>query len=88
MTAVYIVTHAYELDGCEESKIIGAYATLKDARLAVRRKRRYPGFCDHPKGFHIDCYELGRDQWSEGFVTVPARKKKQPSSAKSRLKSR
>ena len=76
MDAVYIVTHSYELEGADEIKIIGAYASHSDARLAVRRKRRYPGFRDHPNGFHIDRFEIGRDQWSEGFVTLPGVKKR------------
>ena len=81
MTSVFLVTHAYELRGEEQIKIIGVYKSKKDARLAVRRKKRMEGFRDHPKGFHIDCLELGKDQWSEGFFTysyVSKTKKKPP----------
>ncbi len=60
--------HSYEREnGDDEVKLIGVYATKADARLAVRRKRRRPGFRDYPRGFHISCLEIGRDQWSEGF---------------------
>ena len=83
MKAVFIVTHSYELQGAEQIKIIGAYASKKDAQLAVRRKKRYPGFRKYPKGFYIDCFELGRDQWDEGFITYYYTPKKK-SSAKSR----
>jgi hypothetical protein len=69
MAAVYIVTHTHDLDGFEDAKMIGVYASRKDAQLAVKRKRTFPGFRDHPKGFHVARLELGRDQWSEGFVT-------------------
>ena len=41
----------------------------------------FGGFCDNPRlidplsddeeaGFYIDEYELDKDQWTEGFVTV------------------
>ncbi|WP_457795374.1 DUF7336 domain-containing protein [Horticoccus sp. 23ND18S-11] len=71
MDAIYLVTHSYERDGADEIKIIGAYASRRDAQLAVQRKRTFVGFSDHPRGFHIDRLEIGRDQWSEGFVTEP-----------------
>jgi hypothetical protein len=29
-----------------------------------------PGFRQHPKGFIIDAYEVGKDHWTEGYVTV------------------
>ena len=71
MKSVYLVTHSHErASGEEEIKIIGAYASKADAQLAVRRKKRREGFRDYPRGFHISCLELGRDQWSEGFVTT------------------
>jgi hypothetical protein len=73
MTAIYLVTHTHELDGIEDVKLIGAYSSRIDAQHAVKRRRAFPGFSDNPKGFHIARLELGRDQWSEGFITSPAR---------------
>jgi hypothetical protein len=78
MKSVFLVTHCYERSsGEEELKIIGVYRTKDEARLAVRRKKRYEGFKDYPKAFEISEMELGRDQWSEGFITYyhPQRKK-------------
>ncbi len=72
MTAVYLVTHTHELNGIDDVKLIGAYSSRADAQKAVQRKLAFPGFRDHPKGFHISRIKLGRDQWSEGFVTEPA----------------
>jgi hypothetical protein len=70
MKIVFIVHHSYAAPGGhEEVKLIGVYASKKEAQLAVRRKRRYPGFRDYPKCFQIGQYEVGRDQWSEGFVS-------------------
>jgi len=47
----------------------------------VARLSLQPGFCGHPyvvdpqkdvdeQGFHIDRYELDKDHWTEGFVTM------------------
>jgi hypothetical protein len=70
MKFVYMVTHEYEHStGEEEYKIIGVYRTKHDAQLAVRRKRSKDGFRDYPRGFVIDRVEIGRDLWSEGFIT-------------------
>ena len=77
MSSVFLVTHCYEKpSGSEELKIIGVYRTKDEARLAIRRKKRSEGFRDYPKGFEISEMALGRDQWSEGFVTCASHQKK------------
>lgn len=68
---VFLVTHEYERDGQDHSKIIGIYATLESAEAAVQRARQRPGFRDYPEAFVIDRYTLDKDEWAEGFVTVP-----------------
>ena len=53
-----------------EVKFIGVCATQEEADRAVERFKRQPGFKDHPDGFSVDRYEVGKDHWTEGFVTV------------------
>src|SRR5438094_8398411 len=70
MTKVFVLQHAYEVGEHDEIKLIGVYASEPDAEAAIKRLRTQPGFRDHPEGFHIDAYELGRDEWQEGFATL------------------
>lgn len=68
---VYVVRHVRgEGTDDEDVKFIGVYRTRETARAAVARLSKQPGFCDWPDGFHIGCYELDKDHWTEGFVTV------------------
>lgn len=67
---VFLVQHQHELtDGHEDVKFIGVYATQEDAGRAIERVKRQPGFRDSPEGFLVDKYEVGKDHWTEGFVT-------------------
>lgn len=82
MESVFIVQHLHKhSDGLECVKLIGAYRCLAAALLAVERRRVQPGFCDSPRvinplldadesGFSIEEYQLDKDHWTEGFVTV------------------
>ncbi|MFT3765898.1 MAG: hypothetical protein QM820_10320 [Minicystis sp.] len=72
MNRVYLVQHAYEGPaGEEEVKIIGVFSSEETAAAAIERLRTMPGFRDHPDGFHVGPYELDRDYWADGFVTMP-----------------
>ena len=66
---VYILQHSYELDGCDETKLIGIYSSLSSAEGAKQRLRLQPGFKDHPDDFAVDAYELDMDHWKEGFIS-------------------
>ena len=82
MKTVFIVQHLNVLPGGQENvKFIGAYRSSEAAHAAIERLKAQPGFCDYPQlidpliadevaGFYIDEYELDKDQWAEGFVTV------------------
>jgi hypothetical protein len=71
MDHVYVVRHEYEgPDGADKGKFIGVYASLEQANAAVKRARRLPGFAARPDGFSVSRYEVGKDHWTEGFVTV------------------
>lgn len=56
--------------GEEDSKLIGVYSTRQLADTARGRSRLLSGFRDEPEGFIIDDYELDKDHWTDGYVTV------------------
>jgi len=70
LKTVFIVEHSYDLDSCEETKFIGVYSTEQEAKLAVERLKKQPGFFDRPNDFHINEHELNKDHWTEGYATV------------------
>jgi hypothetical protein len=70
MKSVFILHHSYELDGCDETKLIGVYTSIAEAESAIGRLKEQPGFCDHPNAFIYDEYELNEDHWKEGFATM------------------
>jgi len=82
MEKVFVVQHSHTLpSGIEDVKMIGVYRTLDAAKEAVGRIGTQPGFAEHPTvidpdatdeddGFCIDAYELDKDHWTEGFVTL------------------
>lgn len=82
METVFLVQHSHVLpSGNEDVKIIGVYRTLDTAKAAIQRLGTQSGFAKHPSiidpgvaaggsGFYIGEYELDRDHWSDGFVTL------------------
>tara|TARA_R100001132_G_scaffold20383_1_gene17962 strand:- start:1848 stop:2099 length:252 start_codon:yes stop_codon:yes gene_type:complete len=68
-TTVWVLWHSYDLDGKDESKLIGVYSSVKLANDARDRMIELPGFREHPQDFVIDRYVLNEDHWREGFVT-------------------
>jgi hypothetical protein len=81
MDSVYLLQHSHSpTPDNEEVKVIGVYRTRDDAVAAVARLQSKAGFINHPKivdpdvegsdeGFHISEMVLGRDGWTEGFIT-------------------
>ena len=68
---MFLLWHTHELPGGEEdSKLIGVYSTRESAEAAQNRASQLPGFSSAPQGFTIDSYELDKDHWCEGYVTV------------------
>jgi hypothetical protein len=68
---VFIVMHTHERSAdLEDIKLIGVYSTETEAKSAVVRAKSLPGFSATPQGFHVQTYELDKDHWIEGFVTV------------------
>lgn len=73
MKTAFVVHHVHELgNDREDVKLIGVYSSREQAEAAVSRLRTSPGFCEAPHNFSIAEYEVDRDQWVEGFVSVPS----------------
>ena len=70
MTKVYVLQHEHVMeDGREDVKFIGVYSSREHAQAAIARLSQAPGFSDALDGFHIDEYQLDKDQWVEGYST-------------------
>ena len=71
MAKVYVLQHVHSLeDGEEDVKFIGVYSSAENAQAAIARLGQVPGFSDALAGFHIDEYQLDKDQWVEGYSTL------------------
>ncbi len=69
MEMVFLLQHSYELNGVEDSKIIGIYSSKEIAESIVIKYKELPGFKDYPNEFFIDGYELDKNNWNEGFIS-------------------
>ena len=68
---VFVLHHMHAMEGGEEdAKLLGVYSSRELAEAAQKRASELPGFRDLPNGFVIDSYEVDRDEWREGYVTV------------------
>ena len=71
MTKVYVLQHIHSVDdGADDVKFIGVYSSREKAQAAIIRLSLAPGFAEAPEGFHIDEYQVDKDQWVEGYVTL------------------
>ncbi len=70
METVYVLWYCRERDEGEDTELlIGVYRAEADAKGAIDRLKDKRGFVDHPDGFEIVPYELGKDHWTDGFIT-------------------
>jgi hypothetical protein len=68
---VFVVQHVHEVEeNNEDVKLIGVYSTEKGAHAAVARVSKQPVFGGVTSGFRVSRYEVDRDHWLEGFVTM------------------
>ena len=74
MKTVFLLWHTHELPE-EDEKFIGVYESRDAAERAKERTSKLPGFSEHLGGFEISAYEVGKDHWTEGFVTTIDTKK-------------
>lgn len=71
MTKVYVLQHVHSLEeGVEDIKFIGVYSSRENAQAAIARLSKAPGFCEAIADFHIDEYQIDKDQWVEGYSTL------------------
>lgn len=71
MAKVYVLQHVHSMDdGSEDVKFIGVYSSQECAQAAIARLGKAPGFSEAPAGFHIDEYQIDKDQWVEGYSTL------------------
>ncbi|HBI42244.1 MAG TPA: hypothetical protein DDY78_05210 [Planctomycetales bacterium] len=71
MTRVYVLQHVHSVDDeAEDVKFIGVYSSRANAQAAITRLGQVPGFSEAPAGFHIDEYQVDKDQWVEGYSTL------------------
>jgi hypothetical protein len=70
MKSAFVLQHSYEINGNDETKFIGVYATNELAEDAILRLKIQPGFRDRPEDFHISEYELNKDHWVEGYAVM------------------
>jgi hypothetical protein len=70
MNSVVLLWHVHEINGEEDSKLIGVYASEPDAIAAIDRLKGKPGFAQTADGFQYERYLLNSDHWTEGFKLV------------------
>lgn len=69
MDSVFILWHCHQTADDSDDKLIGVYKTREDAEAAIGRLKDKPGFKDAVDGFEIHDYVLGRDGWTEGYIS-------------------
>ena len=69
MDSVFIVWHTHEVSGESDEKLVGVYCSSADAKAAILRLSNKPGFNEAPDGFEITEYVLGKDHWTDGYVS-------------------
>jgi len=82
MKKIFLLEHLHiDENENEDVKTIGVYSSYEEAKQAIARLSQLPGFSefselidptvdDYISGFYLEEYEIGKDQWQEGFVTV------------------
>jgi hypothetical protein len=68
--AVFCMWHIRaSADEEEDVKFIGVFSTEIEAAQAKQLLLSKPGFADHPDGFQIEKYPIGKVHWEEGFIS-------------------
>jgi len=67
--SVYLLYHLRKESPESDTQLllIGAYLSEDDAKAAIERLKGKPGFAQYPDGFECHAYELGVENWSDGF---------------------
>jgi hypothetical protein len=67
---IFLLWHSHPVEGESNDKLIGLYSSEQKAKEAMERSILLPGFAENQDGFEIDRYEIDKDHWKEGFITV------------------
>jgi hypothetical protein len=70
---VYVLWHGDDLgEGAPEAKLLGVYSSEAAAKDRIHRCLRegVAGFAEHPDDFHVDRYQVDKDEWAQGYVEV------------------
>jgi hypothetical protein len=71
MKSVFLLQHSYErTEDCEETKIIGIFSSKEKVEECIKKFKELDGFKDYPDCFFVDEYEIDKENWTEGFVTM------------------
>jgi len=68
ISTVYLLQHSYEVNGIEETKLIGIFRTKEKAIKIIEYYKTLPGFEDYQNDFYVDEYEIDKNHWDEGFI--------------------
>jgi len=70
---IYVLQHSYDYgedNEHEETKFIGVYSSVEQAKGAINRLKEQEGFRSFSTDcFYIDEYQIDKDQWVEGFIS-------------------
>jgi hypothetical protein len=69
--SVWLLWHGDDIeDDTPDAKLLGVYSTETRARDRIERSRQVAGFMDYPDAFVVARYDVDKDEWTEGFVTI------------------
>ena len=57
----------YHIRDSGQLLLVGAYRSEADAKAAIECSKVKPGFAQFPDDFEIHAYELGVENWPDGF---------------------
>ena len=72
MDSIFILWHSHQVGEDPEDtddKLIGVYRSAQDSEAAIVRLKDKPGFRDTRNGFQTCEYVIGRDHWTEGYIS-------------------
>ena len=69
---VFVLHHEHHMaDDRDDAKLLGIYSTHAEAQRQIDTHFKHQTGFNQPDGeFSIDCYEIGKSHWLEGFATV------------------
>jgi hypothetical protein len=70
-SSVWLLWHGDDIeDDTPDAKLLGIYSSEERARDRIERSRAVDGFMDYPDAFAVARYDIDKDEWTGGFVTI------------------